>query len=154
VGALPDTGVKAEFECRVTASFLESGRILANAGNCAAAGGVLGILLAHTLPARIVLASSMLCWPAVCYLAVRVAIDASLFRELSREQDGDALDEVLRADGLRKKSQPPLQPRSLAARRGGALRLWKRLMMVLTVQVAMLLGALIVEVMAVEVVAK
>jgi hypothetical protein len=136
--------MKPEFECAVAAGFLCSGRVLSNSSNCAAAIAAVGALLAHPVAERMVFAASILCWPVACYFGVRVAIDASLFRELAREaaDGGQALDELLRTWGL--SSVKP--ERTIGERSRGALRLWVRLIVVVAVQVAALAAAIMIHV--------
>jgi hypothetical protein len=126
--------MKPELECGITASFLDSGKLLMNAAHCAAliAGG--GMLLSDR---RLLFACSLICWPLVCYLGIRVAIDASLFRELANapEEAVRALDEMLRVPRARTFSQ----------RSRGALRLWKRLIAAVAIQFAILAVALTIS---------
>jgi hypothetical protein len=74
--------MNAELDSRVTASFLESGQ-LANASHAAAVVAGFGAVAAHSAVAGFLFSSSMLCWLCECWFAVRVAIDASLFRRLA-----------------------------------------------------------------------
>ncbi len=136
--------MKPEFECAVAAGFLRSGRFLSSFSNCAALMAAAGALLAHPAAERLVFAASILCWPVACYFGVRVAIDASLVRELAREagDGGQALDELLRTWGL--SSVKP--ERTIAERSRGALRLWVRLIVVVAVQVAALAAAIMIHV--------
>ena len=134
--------MKPQLECSLTAGFLRSGRLLANASNCAAliaAGGL--FLLTRQLPARVAFAASLLCWPAACYCGLRVSIDARLFRELGRqpEEGAESLDGLLSAWGMGG-GQPG---RSIAGRAGGAIRWWRRLAAAVAVQLAaMAVGAI------------
>jgi hypothetical protein len=123
--------MKPDFECGVTASFLSSGQLLCNASNCAAIIAAAGMFLTH---ARLWFAGSILCWPVACYLGIRVAIDASLFRELAVAplDRGSELDEALRV--------PP--GRTISERSRGALRLWKGLIAAVVVQLSILAAAL------------
>jgi hypothetical protein len=131
------------FECGVTASLLSSGANLATAGNCAAVIGAAGILLAHSAAARLIFMAPLLGWPAACYFSVRVAIDASLFKELAlAEQDSEpGLDEVLRRRGLAR-GRPE---RTIEDRSQGAVKLWKRLIAITGIQIATSLSAVLVE---------
>lgn len=128
--------MKPGFECSVTASFLDSGRVLCNASHCAAIIAGIGVLVSHGDRERLLLGVSMLCWLVACYLGVRVAIDASLFRHLAGEpvDGGQALDELLRTWGLSRASSD----RTPAERSRGALKFWKRLIVIVIVQVAIL----------------
>jgi hypothetical protein len=138
--------MKPEFECLVTASFLRSGRVLCNAGNCGAVIAGIGILLTHGVAGRLLFAASILCWPIACYFGVRVSIDVSLFRELARgpADGGQALDEVLRSRGLLRARAE----RTLAERSRGALRLWFRLIVIVAIQLTILAAAMIIQVRA------
>ena len=135
--------MKAELECGMAAGFLGSGRALANCGNCAALAGAGGVLLADTVAARALFAAAVVCWPAVCYFGMRVAIDARLFEELQREpvEGGAALDEWLRERGLAN-AKPG---RSIGERSRGALRLWRRLLAAVAIQMAAALAGVLVE---------
>ena len=138
--------MKPEFECAVTAGFLRSGQVLSNFSNCAAVIAAVGILLAHAVTERLVFASSILCWPVACYFGVRVAIDTSLIQELGREpaEGGNALDQLLRTRGLLR-----VQPeRTLAERSRGALRLWIRMIIIVAVQLAILVVAMVIQALA------
>jgi hypothetical protein len=138
--------MKPAFECGVTASFLRSGRALANASNCAAVVAAVGILLAHATTARLIFIAPLFCWPFACYFSVRVAIDRSLFTEMTLAPDdsGPALDEFLRGRGLLR-NQPK---RTIADRSRGALKLWNRLIAITAIQIASLLAGMIVEALA------
>jgi hypothetical protein len=131
------------FECGVTASFLSSGTSLAIASHCAALIGAVGVLLAHTIAARAVFVAPVLCWPGACYFALRVSIDASLFKELALVPDegGPALDELLRRHGF---AGAPLD-RTITERSAGALKLWKRLIAVTAIQIVASLAAIMIE---------
>jgi hypothetical protein len=135
--------MKPEFECAVTASFLRSGRVLSNCSNSAALIAAAGLFLAHASAERLVFAASLLCWPVACYFGLRVAIDASLFRELAQQtaDGGQALDALLRTWGLAGK----LPDRTIAERSRGALRLWKRLIAVAAVQMATLAAGIMIQ---------
>lgn len=135
--------MKPELECGLTASFLGSGRILSNVSNCAALIAGAGIFLAHQAGERLLYAVSILCWLIASYLGVRVAIDASLFRELAENpvEGGDTIDEFLRTRGLlRVKPARPLTERSHSA-----LRLWTRMIVIVAVQLAISMAALIMQ---------
>jgi hypothetical protein len=136
--------MKPEFECAAAASFLDSGRLLSNVSNCAAVIAALGALLARRNVERLVFAGSMLFWPVVCYFALRVAIDASLFRAMgpAPADSGRALDELLHAWGLGNKKPA----RSIAERSHGALGLWKRTIVTAALQLVALAAALVMHV--------
>jgi hypothetical protein len=128
--------MKPEFECRVTAAFLDSGKVLCGASHCAALMAAGGLLLSHLLRERVLFAASMACWPVACFLALRVAIDAALFRELAGEASSGwrSFDELLRKWGLLRGSAE----RTVAERSRGAMKLWKRLIVIVVLQVAIL----------------
>jgi hypothetical protein len=136
-----------QFECGATASLLGSGAGLAIATNCAAVIGAAGILLAHSVTARAILLVPVMLWPLACYFSVRVAIDASLFKELAlADKDSgppreEMLDEILQQRGLAQGAPG----RSISDRSQGAIRLWKRLIAITGIQVAASVAALIVE---------
>ncbi|MGC4049542.1 MAG: hypothetical protein QM757_08530 [Paludibaculum sp.] len=129
------------FDGKVTASFLRSGRMLSNAGNCAALLAGAGLLLGHPGLARLLFASSLVFWLPAVYLGLRVSIDAGLFSDLAEapEAGGTALDEWLRSRGFGK----PAQGRSMEERSRGALKLWVRLLVVVAAQIASLLAGLL-----------
>ncbi len=116
--------MNAELDSRVTASFLESGQLLANASHAAAVVAGFGAVAAHSAVAGFLFSSSMLCWLCECWFAVRVAIDASLFRRLAGEpEDGwRRLDDWMSACGFLRASEG----RSTAKRASGAVALWRR----------------------------
>jgi hypothetical protein len=135
--------LRAGFDCKVTAGFLESGRVIANAGNTAAliAGigcwssqGIVGVLLGVSLAA----------WLLESWFAVRVAIDRSLFHSLAGEPaDGaDWLDALLVDWKLLKRAQS----RSMPDRSRGALQLLRLQVAALAVQLAALALALVLHV--------
>jgi hypothetical protein len=124
--------MKPDFEWSATASVLDSGRTLASASNVAAVVAGINAVLGHSNAAQIACALSMLCWFVGCYFAVRVTIDASLFRQLAAnhvEACGD-LDEWLRRLGwLRGETD-----RSLTDRTRAALALWRGQVALLALQ--------------------
>jgi hypothetical protein len=138
--------MKPESECVVTASLLRSGRVLASAGNCAAVMAAVGLLLSHAEAARLLFAASILCWPLAVYLGVRVAIDASLFRGLAGElaEGGQALDKLLRDRGLMR-AKPE---RTLTERSRGAVRIWKRMIVIVAVQLTIVAAAVVIQALA------
>jgi hypothetical protein len=80
----------------------------------------------------------MMCWLAGCYLAARVAIDASLFRQLADDPSERCrdLDEWLHRD----------TERTLTDRTRGALALWRWQVAVAVVQLMALAAALLLRV--------
>src|SRR5260370_20186849 len=89
--------MSGDFRCGLTASFLDSGRVLANAGNAAAIVAGIGCVVPGPSCSRFVLAGSLLFWFVECWFAVRVAIDSSLFRVMAAdtEEAGRQLDAML-----------------------------------------------------------
>jgi hypothetical protein len=136
--------MNSKLECSVTSGVLSSGTVISATANCAAVIGVAGILLAHSQIARILFLAPVLLWPAAYYFSIRVRIDASLFKQgvLDGDDSGPMLDAVLRARGF---TRPDTAP-SLADRHRGAIRLWKRLIAITTIQVVAAVAAAIVEV--------
>jgi len=136
--------VKPDFECSVTASLLESGRVLASAGHAGAVIAGIGIAFARAPGVRMVFAASILCWLVECWLAVRVAIDASLFRDLALEPEdgGKKLDALLMGWGFGRN----LKERSIADRSRGALALWRMQVAVLAIELTVVAAGVAVHV--------
>ena len=121
----------------IAASFLRSGRTLANAANAAAVVAGVACFISNPAYTRILLAGSILLWFVECYYAMRVAIDASLFRAMSVDADAVARD----LDAFLKRSAGrPLQDRTR-----GALELWRRQIAALVVQLATLFAAIVLR---------
>jgi hypothetical protein len=135
--------MKPKFQCSVTASFLDSGQVLANAGHAAAVVAGVGVALEHSLAVRLLFAFSILCWPVGCYFAVRVAVDRSLFRVLAGdpENGGRLLDELLQSWSFAKGGKE----RSMEDRSRGALALLRRLAIFVTVQLAALVAGILLQ---------
>lgn len=114
----------------VTAAFLDSGRVIANAANAAGVVAGIGCFIVGPGYRRGILACSILLWFIECYYAVRVAIDASLFRVLASDPEGaaHAIDNLVQRRG----------ERSLKDRTHGALALWRRQIAFLILQLAAL----------------
>jgi hypothetical protein len=127
----------------LTASFLESGQMLAHAANVAALVAGVASVTVHSAFVRVLLAGSMLCWLVECWFAVRVTIDASMFRQLAGESEGNwrRLDELLIDWGF------PRMPegRSVGNRSRCAITLWRRQAVTLAIQLATLVAAGILE---------
>lgn len=117
------------FDCRATAGLLRSGKSVALAGHVAMLAGLVLRPGAWWV---------MAAWAVMVYFAVRVELDARLFVVLA-EGSPEALDEWLAAAGLRKKGEP----RTLADRRRGAMRLWRGLVGALVVEIGLVAGAVI-----------
>jgi hypothetical protein len=122
--------------CGLTASFLDSGRAIANAGNTAAIVAGIGCIVAGPGYGRWVLAGSLLFWFVECWFAVRVAIDRSLFRVLATDADegGRQLDAMLNRAG-----------RPLPDRTRGALALWRKQIAALAIQLAVLAAGIVLS---------
>jgi hypothetical protein len=136
--------MNAQLDSSMTASFLESGQTLASAGNVAAVvAGVAGATV-HLAVVRLLFAASMLCWLVECWFAVRVRIDALLFRQLAGESEGDwrRLDELLINWGFARSSKDS----GVSDRGRGAVALWRNQAVTLAIQLATLLGAIVCEV--------
>jgi hypothetical protein len=131
--------MSVDLESELTASFLDSGRMLANAGHVAALVAGVGAVAAPSTVDRLVFGSSLLFWMIGCWFTVRVMIDASLFHRLAGEpEDGwRRLDELLRDSRLRRMPQA----RTVADRRRGAIGRWRRQAIALGIQLATLLAA-------------
>jgi hypothetical protein len=139
--------VEFEMEARVTRSLLDSGRVISRAGNVAALLAGAGCLLPGSALSLWVFSLSLLCWIAGCWLAVRVAIDASLYRVFARGDSaaaGKALDGLLVRLRLRSSQRAQnLADRSPGDRCQGALRLWRCQIAAFTAQLAILVAAVI-----------
>jgi hypothetical protein len=136
--------MNAQLDSSITASFLESGQMLANTGNAGAmVAGIAGVT-AHSGFARLLAIGSMLCWLIQCWFAVRVKIDASLFRQLAgqSERSWRRLDELLMEWGFPRTSEDG----SLGDRKRGAMTLWRSQAVALAIQLAILAGAVLFEV--------
>ena len=125
------------FDCRATAAVLRSGSSLALAGHAAAIMSVLCIM-GRGGAGEWLGCLAILNWCAVVYLAIRVKIDAAFF-ELLADHSAEQLDAWLKATGLREETTQ----RTLAERRAGGLRLWRRLGFAVAIQIALLLLALV-----------
>jgi hypothetical protein len=134
--------VRAGFDCKVTAGFLESGRALANFANAAAIIAGVGCWWVHGA-CVVLLGMSLLGWVLESWFAVRVAIDRSLFRTLAEEpaEGADWLDGLLVDWGLVKAAQS----RSMPDRTRGALRLFRMQCVALALQMAALGGAIMLH---------
>jgi hypothetical protein len=130
-----------DFDCKATASILDSGRVLANAAHAGAVVAGLGCFISLPVAARLFFIFSILCWFAGSWFAVRVAIDASLFRALTGDFELRRLDALLTRWGF---TQQPKE-RNLEDRSHGALRLWRRQTMLLAIQLAALLAGTAVD---------
>lgn len=148
--------------CGLTASFLDSGRVLANAGNAAAVVAGIGCIMAGPAGSRCVLAGSLLVWFVESWFAVRVAIDSSLFRVLAADpaEGGRQLDAMLSRSAA--VPQPPDAARSgpeatplgtatarerpLEDRSHGALKFWRRQTSALAIQLAAFAAGIVLRI--------
>jgi hypothetical protein len=128
--------ISAELDCRATAALLRSGSSVALAGHLAAVMSVFTVAAGGV--AAWIATSAIAVWCVVIYLAIRVNIDAGLL-ELLADKPAEELDEWFNATGIRKN----IPHRTIAERRNGAVRLWKRLMAAVAVQIALLMLALL-----------
>jgi hypothetical protein len=135
--------MSAQMDSNFTASLLESGEMLANAGNVAAVIAGIARVTVASATVRLLLAGSMLCWLIGCWFAVRVRIDASLFRQLAGESQGDwrRLDELLIEWGF----PHPAEERSASHRSRSAIALWRSQTVTLAIQLASLIAAVLLE---------
>ena len=124
----------------ITAAFLDSGRVLANAANAAAVVAGLGCVMTSPVYSRFAFAGSMIVWFVECYYAVRVAIDNSLFRLLATDPEEAAR----RIDDFLGTSTEP--SRSLEDRTRGALTLWRTQIVCFALQLAALIAGVILRV--------
>ena len=123
--------------CEITASFLDSGRVLAHAGNGGAILAGVGSLMVGSELARTVLAVSLLFWFVECYYAVRVSIDSSLFRVIAADPE----ESVRRLDEVLHRAERPLEDR-----RRGALGLWRKQRAALAAQLATLMAGIVLRI--------
>jgi len=123
-------------DCPATAAVLRSGSSIALAGYTSAIAALLP--LSKGGPAAWIALGSLLVWSAGVHLAIRVNIDARFFEILAIHPAGE-LDRFLEETGLRKN----VPPRTISERRRGALRLWRALVSVVAVQIALLLLAVV-----------
>jgi hypothetical protein len=132
-----------DLDSLLTASLLESGSALAQASHVAAVIAGFGGVASHSAAARLVFSSSILCWLAGCWFAVRVAIDAKLFRRLASEPEDawQRLDELRSDWGFLK----PRVGRSVVGRRRAAITLWRRQLISLAMQFAILITAMALQ---------
>jgi len=119
------------------------GAVLANTGHAGAVVAGIGSAFTQAPTIQMIFAASILCWLVGCWLAVRVAIDASLFRALAAEPEdgGKKLDELLTGWGLRRN----LKERGMADRSRGALGLWRRQVAALAIQLTALAAAIVIQ---------
>jgi hypothetical protein len=138
-----DKQMSTGLDDRITASFLESGRTLARASHTAALVAGIGSAAVQSTVARIVFIGSLVCWLVECWLAVRVTIDASLFRHLAGDPEDHwrRLDELMDGWGLRRTTAS----RSAADRGRGAIGLWRRQAIALAMQLVTLITAVLLQ---------
>jgi hypothetical protein len=135
--------VGPEFDCKVTAGFLESGRTLANAANAAAVIAGVGFWYEGFGASAVALAVSLFFWVVGSWFAVRVAIDRSLFQTLAEDpgEGADRLDSLL----VYWKLVTAAKSRSMPDRSRGALRLCRMQGVALALQLAALGVAMILR---------
>jgi hypothetical protein len=136
-------GMNDQLVSNTTVSFLESGRMLARVSNAAAVVAGVGSVIVHSA-IRLLFAGSMLCWLVEVWFAVRVHIDASLFRQLAGESESSwkRLDELLTSYGYHR----PSENCSVSDRASRAMALWRHQVATLAIQLASLAIALLCEV--------
>jgi hypothetical protein len=124
------TEVPDSFDCRATAAVLRSANSAVVAGHVAAVISVLSLRSSGWI--------ALLVWCAVIYLSIRVRMDG-LFFELLADHPAEQFDNWMNAAGLRKHTPP----RTIQERRRGALRLWRGLIIAVSIEIALTLaGAL------------
>lgn len=121
-----------EFDCAAAASFLDAGREAARAAHAAAVIAALGFLLSGAPWPRAAFGAALILWPLICFFAMRVALDASLFRAIAPapEERSRRLDQLLTAWGL----GGHVRERAIADRCRGAFGLCKRLAILSAIQ--------------------
>jgi hypothetical protein len=133
--------MRREMEACLTYSLLDSWRVTARAANFAALVASAGVLLPGPSLSRWIFVASLLCWMVGSWLAMRVSIDASLFRvfaEGDSQAVGTALDELLIRLGF-----PSSQcERSVTDRSRGAVHLWRCHIAACAAQLGVLIAAL------------
>lgn len=135
--------MNGDMDSRLAASFLESGSTLGMTSCAAAVIAGLGGVTAHSIAICLLYSTSLVVWLAECWFAVRVAIDASLFRCLGAEQE----DAWQRVDELRSgwRFLQSREGRSAADRRRGAMALWRKQLIALTTQLTILTVAMVLQ---------
>jgi hypothetical protein len=130
-------------DSRVIASFLESGRTMANAGQAAAIVAGFGSIAGHAALPRLLFASSLVCWLAEGCFAARVRLDAALFQHLAEqpEEPWRRVDELVNSLSHRRAGEH----RDIEDRRRGALTLWRRQVIALALQFVILISAVFLE---------
>jgi len=136
--------MNAQLDSSITASFLESGRTMANAGNVAAVVAGIAVAIVHSSVGRLLFAASMLCWLTGCWFAVRVSIDTALFRQLAGESECSwrRLDELLIDWRFRRTAED----RCVGDRQRSAVALWRGQAVTLAIQLVVLTAAVLWEV--------
>ena len=126
----------ASFDCLATAAVLRSGASVALAGHVAVLITVLSMWNGGS--AGWIKWCSVAVWCSVVYLAVRVKIDGRFF-ELLAVHPAEQLDRWLDSTRLRKNAPP----KTIQERRRGALRLWRALVAVVVIEIALMLLGMI-----------
>jgi hypothetical protein len=151
-----------DVNCGLTAGFLDSGHVLANASNAAAIVAGIGCIIAGPACGRWVLGGSFLFWFVECWFAIRVSIDSSLFRVLAVDpvDAGRKLDAMLSRPNAAPlpPGDAPLPPgaapfrtatvrdRPLEDRTRGAMKLWRKQIAALAMQLATLTAGIVLRV--------
>jgi len=135
--------VNAGVDALVTASLLESGQTMADVSRVAAVVAGFGSIAGHDGVARLLFASSLVCWLAVNWFAARVRIDAAVFQRLAEEPEEawHRVDELLSSAGFRRLRGP----RNSVDRRRGSIALWRWQAVALASQCTMLIASAVFE---------
>lgn len=134
----PDERAAPEFERRATAALLATGGPVGRTSLALAALALAGALVSPPapLPARLLLAASLVLGLVQGWYALRVAIDARLFALAGLGDHLAALDRVLE----RLRGSAPPADRGVDERSRAALRLWRHQVSAAFLQAACLLG--------------
>jgi hypothetical protein len=132
---MPDE-LRAPFDCLATAAVLRSGASVALAGHVAVLIAVLSMWNGGS--GGWIKCCSVAVWCSVVYLAVRVEIDGRFF-ELLAVHPAEQLDRWLDTTRLRKNAPP----KTIRERQRGALRLWRALVAVVVIEIALMLLGMI-----------
>jgi hypothetical protein len=127
------------FRAEVTASLLDHGPTLAAVGALAAVVAMFGCFIPHDSAPKIAFQVSLILWIAAFWFAVRVRIDAVLFRALAVAGGSlEDLDELM-AEWRLARSVPS---RSIEDRCAGAFRLLRWLVICVASQVLLFLAGI------------
>ena len=125
---------------------LDSGRVVANAANAGALIAGAACLWAPDVITRAACGCAILCWAVECWYALRVVIDASLFRAFAANPESSPgwLDEFLADRGLARKQKTA--DRTLTERSAAALGLWRRQTIAFVLELAFLAAGMLATV--------